>query len=133
MCGPDDPIMALDERGPARRATRRREPPPGRAAVGSAGQRSAARVRPDLEMTGLDVSVDRVVEVCVDRVVGGKSVARVHSLVRPESRVGGAAHVHGLDEAALARGAALRGDRQDDVLRGRSTARRWSRTRPSGT
>jgi DNA polymerase-3 subunit epsilon len=56
----------------------------------------------DLEMTGLDVANDRVVEVCIDRVVGGKSVAFVHSLVRPDVRVGGASHVHGLDEAALA-------------------------------
>jgi DNA polymerase-3 subunit epsilon len=56
----------------------------------------------DLEMTGLDPENDRVVEVCVDRVVGGQSVARVHSLVRPDARIGGASHVHGLDEAALA-------------------------------
>ncbi len=56
----------------------------------------------DLEMTGLDVTNDRIVEVCVDRVVGGKRVKMVHSLVRPDERAGGAAHVHGLDEAALA-------------------------------
>ena len=56
----------------------------------------------DLEMTGLDAANDRVVEVCVDRVVGGRSVERVHSLVRPDVRMGGASHVHGLDEAALA-------------------------------
>jgi DNA polymerase-3 subunit epsilon len=56
----------------------------------------------DLEMTGLDPENDRVVEVCVDRVVGGKSVLSVHSLVRPDARIGGASHVHGLDEAALA-------------------------------
>jgi DNA polymerase-3 subunit epsilon len=52
-------------------------------------------------MTGLDVALDRVVEVCVDRVVGGVSQRLVHSLVRPDSRVGGASEVHGLDEAAL--------------------------------
>jgi DNA polymerase-3 subunit epsilon len=56
----------------------------------------------DLEMTGLDPDNDRVVEVCVDRVVGGKTVLAVHSLVRPDARIGGASHVHGLDEAALA-------------------------------
>jgi DNA polymerase-3 subunit epsilon len=56
----------------------------------------------DLEMTGLDPANDRVVEVCVDRVVGGRRVQLVHSLVRPDARIGGAAHVHGLDEAALA-------------------------------
>jgi DNA polymerase-3 subunit epsilon len=56
----------------------------------------------DLEMTGLDSENDRVVEVCVDRVVGGRSVELVHSLVRPDARIGGASQVHGLDEAALA-------------------------------
>ena len=56
----------------------------------------------DLEMTGLDPAVDRVVEVCVDRVVGGRSVELFHSLVRPDTRIGGASHVHGLDDAALA-------------------------------
>ena len=70
----------------------------------------------DLEMTGLDPENDRVVEVCVDRVVGGKSLQLVHSLVRPDARIGGASHVHGLDEAALADAppfAAI----ADDVLR----------------
>jgi DNA polymerase-3 subunit epsilon len=56
----------------------------------------------DLEMTGLDVKSDRVVEVCIDRVVGGKTVAHLHSLVRPDARIGGASHVHGLDAEALA-------------------------------
>jgi DNA polymerase-3 subunit epsilon len=56
----------------------------------------------DLEMTGLDVEHDRVVEVCVDRVVAGRSVAHVATLVDPGERVGGAAHVHGIDAAALA-------------------------------
>ena len=56
----------------------------------------------DLEMTGLDATTDRVVEVCVERVVGGRTVDRVHSLVYPDAKIGGASHVHGLDEAALA-------------------------------
>ena len=56
----------------------------------------------DLEMTGLDVVHDRVVEVCVERVVDGRTVDRVHSLIRPDAKIGGASHVHGLDEAALA-------------------------------
>ncbi len=56
----------------------------------------------DLEMTGLDVSRDRVVEVCIERVVGGERVAVVQSLVNPGERVGGAAHVHGIDAAAVA-------------------------------
>ena len=70
----------------------------------------------DLEMTGLDPASDRVVEVCVERVVGGRRVELVHSLVRPDVRIGGAAHVHGLDEAALA-GAPAFGAIADDVLR----------------
>jgi DNA polymerase-3 subunit epsilon len=56
----------------------------------------------DLEMTGLDANSDRVVEVCVERVVGNRTVDRVHSLIRPDAKIGGASHVHGLDEAALA-------------------------------
>ena len=55
----------------------------------------------DLEMTGLDVAADRIVEVCVDRVVGGVRVGGFHSLVKPDAKMGGASHVHGLDEAAL--------------------------------
>ena len=55
----------------------------------------------DLEMTGLDVALDRVVEVCVDRVVGGRREVLFKSLVRPDARIGGAAHIHGLDDAAL--------------------------------
>jgi DNA polymerase-3 subunit epsilon len=55
----------------------------------------------DLEMTGLDATRDRVVEVCIDRVVGGVSVGGLCTLLDPGERVGGAAHVHGLDAAAL--------------------------------
>jgi DNA polymerase-3 subunit epsilon len=67
----------------------------------------------DLEMTGLDPLKDHVVEICIERWVGEKRVAHLTSLVMPPSRVGGAAHVHGLDEAALAGApafAALSGD-----------------------
>lgn len=56
----------------------------------------------DLEMTGLDSARDRVVEVCVERVVGGERESAVCTLVDPGERVGGAAHVHGLDATALA-------------------------------
>jgi DNA polymerase-3 subunit epsilon len=56
----------------------------------------------DLEMTGLDPLKDHVVEICIERWVGETRVARLTSLVMPPSRVGGASHVHGLDEAALA-------------------------------
>lgn len=56
----------------------------------------------DLEMTGLDVQNDRVVEVCIERVVGGACVARLDSLVWPgEERAGGAREVHGLSSEVL--------------------------------
>lgn len=56
----------------------------------------------DLEMTGLDPASDRVVEICVVRVVGGREVERLETLVRPDVRAGGNAHIHGLDAAKLA-------------------------------
>jgi DNA polymerase-3 subunit epsilon len=56
----------------------------------------------DLEMTGLDAVNDRVVEVCIERVVGGERQKLLTTLVDPGERVGGAAHVHGLDANALA-------------------------------
>ncbi len=56
----------------------------------------------DLEMTGLDAERDRVVEVCIERWVGGACVGSLESLVSPGERVGGAAHVHGLGAAELA-------------------------------
>jgi DNA polymerase-3 subunit epsilon len=56
----------------------------------------------DLEMTGLDVTRDHVVEICIERVVGGQKVDGIASLVCPPDRAGGASQVHGLDAAALA-------------------------------
>lgn len=56
----------------------------------------------DLEMTGLDAARDRVVEVCIERVVGGERQLLLSTLIDPGERVGGAAHVHGLDAQALA-------------------------------
>jgi DNA polymerase-3 subunit epsilon len=55
----------------------------------------------DLEMTGLDAVNDHVVEICIERWVGDMCVDSLSSLVMPPARVGGASHVHGLDEAAL--------------------------------
>jgi DNA polymerase-3 subunit epsilon len=55
----------------------------------------------DLEMTGLDSAKDRVVEICVERWVGDTRVDEVATLVRPDERMGGAAHVHGLNAAEL--------------------------------
>ncbi len=56
----------------------------------------------DLEMTGLDVEKDHIVEVCIRRVVGDRIVGELDTLVRPLDRAGGAAHVHGLDAEVLA-------------------------------
>jgi DNA polymerase-3 subunit epsilon len=56
----------------------------------------------DLEMTGLDVARDRVVEVCIERLVDGRRAGYVCNLVNPGERLGGAAQVHGLDASALA-------------------------------
>jgi DNA polymerase-3 subunit epsilon len=55
----------------------------------------------DLEMTGLDVEKDHVIEVHVERWVGARMERKLSTLVRPPARAGGSAHVHGLDAAAL--------------------------------
>ena len=51
-------------------------------------------------MTGLDPAKDRVVEICIERVVGGAVAMRLHTLVRPEdiapTQAVGNAHVHGI-------------------------------------
>lgn len=36
----------------------------------------------DLEMTGLDIEQDRVVEICIERTVAAQTVARLHTLLR---------------------------------------------------
>ncbi len=58
------------------------EPPPGGAWELPLGEAPLAFV--DLEMTGLDPTKDRVIEVCVERVVGGEVVGRLETLVRFE-------------------------------------------------
>jgi DNA polymerase-3 subunit epsilon len=55
----------------------------------------------DLEMTGLAIGEDRLVEICVERVRGDALEGRLQTLVDPGGRVG-AVHVHGLDAGALA-------------------------------
>ncbi|MFI5303098.1 MAG: exonuclease domain-containing protein, partial [Polyangiales bacterium] len=55
----------------------------------------------DLEMTGLRVGEDRVVEICVERVRGEVLEARLDTLVDPQG-VHGAEKVHGLSAALLA-------------------------------
>ncbi len=56
----------------------------------------------DLEMTGLDVARDRIVEVCIERWIGGDCVASLTTLVDPGERIGGAAHVHGIGAVQVA-------------------------------
>src|SRR5689334_8737861 len=64
----------------------------------------------DLEMTGLGAD-DRVIEVCIERVVGERVVGRLATLVCPAdpgspAGVGparfGNVHIHGISEAELA-------------------------------
>jgi DNA polymerase-3 subunit epsilon len=64
----------------------------------------------DLEMTGLDPARDRVVQLCIERTVGGRVAERLASFVRPEGgsldgreggELGGSA-VHGIGVAVLA-------------------------------
>lgn len=55
----------------------------------------------DLEMTGLRAEVDRVIEICAERVRGRSIEASIASLVRPEPNVFGNAHIHGIDPREL--------------------------------
>lgn len=55
----------------------------------------------DVEMTGLDVEQDRVLEICAERVRGGVVEARLSTLVRPDDGRTGATAVHGLTEEVL--------------------------------
>jgi DNA polymerase-3 subunit epsilon len=54
----------------------------------------------DLEMTGLDLQKDRVIEICIDRVGGGERSDSLCTLLNPEMPVG-AQHVHGIDQAMV--------------------------------
>ncbi|MBK6693857.1 MAG: 3'-5' exonuclease [Myxococcales bacterium] len=63
----------------------------------------------DLEMDGLDVARHRVIELCLERVVGGEVQARLETLVCPfteaelaEKTSIGNEHVHGITRAMLA-------------------------------
>jgi DNA polymerase III subunit epsilon len=75
------------------------EPPPGSPWDDPLAEAPLAFV--DLEMTGLDAACDRVLEVCVERVRGGRVEDAVVSLVRPEGGAFGNAHIHGIDPAAV--------------------------------
>lgn len=56
----------------------------------------------DLELTGLSVDKDRVIEVCVERVRGGVLEDRIASLVRPEPFTLGNEAIHGIAARDLA-------------------------------
>lgn len=56
----------------------------------------------DLEMTGLRPAVDRVIEVCAERVRGDKLEASLTTLVRPDDGAYGNVHVHGIEQRDLA-------------------------------
>lgn len=50
----------------------------------------------DLEMTGLRVDSDRVIEICARRTKSGRIEAQLNSLVRPDCGSHGSADVHGI-------------------------------------
>lgn len=56
----------------------------------------------DLEMTGLDPTRDRVIEIAIDRVRGGHLEGSMVTLVRPEDGTFGNAHIHGIAAEDLA-------------------------------
>lgn len=74
----------------------------------------------DLELTGLSVENDRVIEVCVERVRGGVIEDRIASLVRPEPPILGNVDIHGIEAADLAKAPTYPeiAGRIDEVLRG---------------
>ncbi len=101
-----------------RRAVTTPPPPPGAPWDSPLAEAPLAFV--DLEMTGLDATKDRVVEVCIERVRGDVVEARLYTLVRPENLANkavqaissadapdaakdpvGNAHVHGIFAEAL--------------------------------
>ncbi len=90
------------------------QPPPGPPWDLPLGEAPLAFV--DLEMTGLDAQNDRILEVCIDRVVGRQQGGFLCTLVDPGERIGGAAHVHGID-AGLVAGAPVFSAVADDVAR----------------
>ncbi|MGZ3421252.1 MAG: 3'-5' exonuclease [Polyangiales bacterium] len=55
----------------------------------------------DLEMTGLKIGEDRVLEVCIERVKDGVVEDRIDTIVHPGDRRGNA-HIHGIDDETLA-------------------------------
>ena len=82
------------------RARHGAEPPPGPPWDLPLAEAALAFI--DLEMTGLDPAKDRVVEVCIERVVGDRVTDRLETLVRPEPPIAFAPSVHGLSPEAVA-------------------------------
>jgi DNA polymerase-3 subunit epsilon len=78
----------------------------------------------DLEMTGLDETHDRVIEICIERVVGGVTREALHTLVRPEggprAEPGWPDGVHGIAPADVASAPAFAAiaERVLDILSG---------------
>ena len=56
----------------------------------------------DLEMSGLDVTKDRVIEVCIQRVRAGQTLSTFTSLVRPDNIAIDNSHIHGIEASELA-------------------------------
>ena len=79
-----------------------REPPPA-AGVWDEPLDAAPLAFVNLEMTGLDAAADRVVQLCVERVVGGQLVQRMCTFVRPEDdRAVSGSKIHGITAADVA-------------------------------
>lgn len=55
----------------------------------------------DLEMSGLNVAKDRVIEVCIKKVRGGAVISSFTSLVKPDAVVIGNSHIHGIQASEL--------------------------------
>jgi DNA polymerase-3 subunit epsilon len=73
----------------------------------------------DLEMTGLGEG-DRVIEVCIERVLGDELVGKLETLVRPDDARFGNAHIHGIAPGDLASAPlfASIADRVEELLSG---------------
>lgn len=69
----------------------------------------------DLEMTGLDPTVDRVIELCVDRGTLRGEKRRLLRLVRPDDGRFGNERIHGISEASLS-GAPTMAELAQEVL-----------------
>jgi DNA polymerase-3 subunit epsilon len=88
------------DRGRPRRWREFGEPPEGTSWDAPIGKAALAFV--DLEMTGLDVERDRVVELCIER-LDESGVRRLDSLVRPGDGRSGNEDVHGIRPEDVAR------------------------------